>query len=241
MNADIIQSAQHLVDVARAQQLDIRLLGGVAVALHCPDSNNPGRSYRDIDAFIPVRTQSKVSTVLTTAGYVADREFNLLNGDTRLLFHDPRTQRQIDIFVGSFAMCHSIPLTIGTDPYTIPIAELLLTKLQIFELNAKDAYDGCALLRTIQIGTAPAQQPTRARIAALCGADWGLWRTFTMNLERCSQYALANHPAEAHAVKTEVDALLASIAAAPKTLAFKTRALVGDKVRWYELPEEVER
>ena len=62
-----------------------------------------------------------------------------------------------------------------------------------------------------------------------------------MNLERCSQYALKHHPAEAHAVKTEVDALVATIAAAPKSLAFKTRALVGDNVRWYELPEEVER
>jgi hypothetical protein len=241
MNADIIQSARHLVDVARAQQLDIRLLGGVAVALHCPESNNPGRSYRDIDAFIPARTQSKVSKVLTTAGYVADQEFNLLNGDTRLLFHDPRTQRQIDVFVGKFAMCHSIPLTIGTDPYTVPIAELLLTKLQIYELNAKDAYDGCALLSTLHIGTAPSQQATRARIAALCGADWGLWRTFTMNLDRCTAYAKDNQSPDAPTVMREVAALTTFLAAAPKSLAFKTRALVGDNVRWYELPEEVER
>ncbi len=241
MNADILQSATHLVDVARAQQLDIRLLGGVAVALHCPDSNNPGRSYRDIDAFIPAKTQSKVSAVLVAAGYLADKEFNLLNGDSRLLFHDPRTQRQIDVFVGNFAMCHTIPLSIGTDPYTIPVAELLLTKLQIFELNAKDAYDGCALLGTLQIGTALAHQNTRARLASLCSADWGLWRTITMNLERCMSYAQSHAGSDAGVITTEVQTLLAVLAAAPKSLAFKTRALIGDKVRWYELPEEVER
>lgn len=241
MNAAIIASATQLVDTASAQNLVIRLLGGVAVALHCPESNNPGRSYRDIDAYIPAKTQTRISAVLAAAGYLADKEFNLLNGDTRLLFHDPQTHRQIDIFVGSFSMCHTIPLTVGTDPYTLPVAELLLTKLQIYELNAKDAYDGCALLKTLHIGTAPSQQDTRARIAALCCADWGLWRTFTMNLERCVGYARDHQGDDAPTIFREVNALKTFLDAAPKTLGFKTRALVGDKVRWYELPEEVER
>ena len=241
MNADIIASAQHLVDIARAQKLEIRLLGGVAVALHCPERNNPGRSYRDIDAFIPAKTQSRVSAVLIAAGYVADKEFNLLNGDTRLLFHDPRTQRQIDVFVGNFSMCHTIPLSTQADPYTVHVAELLLTKLQIFELNPKDAYDGCTLLSTLLIGTASTHAATRTRIAALCGADWGLWRTFTMNLDRCVVYAQEHHADDAVTVAREVQALTQFLANAPKTLGFKTRALIGDKVRWYELPEEVER
>lgn len=241
MNADIIASAQHLVDIARAQKLDIRLLGGVAVALHCPERMNPGRSYRDIDAFIPAKTQSRVSAVLAAAGYVPDKEFNLLNGDSRLLFHDSRTQRQIDVFVGNFSMCHNVPLTIGTDPYTVPVADLLLTKLQIFELNPKDAYDGCTLLSSLRIGTNPTQAATRTRIAALCGADWGLWRTFTMNLDRCVVYAHEHHADDAATVALEVQALTLFLSAAPKTLGFKSRALIGDKMRWYELPEEVER
>lgn len=241
MNAAIIQSAVNLVDACRTAGVEIRLLGGIAVALQCPGSDNPGRSYRDIDAFIPAKTQKQVTTVLTQAGFVADKEFNLLNGDTRLLFHDPVTQRQVDIFVGSFAMCHTIPLTIGSHPYTIPVGELLLTKLQIYQLNPKDAHDGCTLLRILAVGTALAQGDARARIYALCGADWGLWRTFTMNLERCVSYAKEHDPANAAAVAREAEALIAGLAAAPKTLGYKTRALVGDKVRWYELPEEVER
>lgn len=241
MNAAIIQSAVHLVDACRAAGVEIRLLGGIAVALQCPGSDNPGRSYRDIDAFIPAKTQKQVTTVLTQHGYLPEKEFNLLNGDTRLLFHDSSTGRQVDIFVGSFAMCHTIPLQIGTHPYTIPVGELLLTKLQIYQLNAKDAHDGCTLLTQLQIGTAPAQASARARIEALCGADWGLWRTFTLNLERCVAYAREHDPAIADAVAREATALIAGLAAAPKTLAYKTRALVGEKVRWYELPEEVKR
>ncbi len=241
MNDAIIQSAIRIVDACRAAGVEIRLLGGIAVALQCPGSDNPGRSYRDIDAYIPAKTQKQVTAVLTQAGFVADREFNLLNGDTRLLFHDPVSQRQLDVFVGSFSMCHTIPLTIGDHPYTVPVGELLLTKLQIYELNPKDAHDGCTLLSQVHIGTDPAPAPARARINTLCGADWGLWRTFTMNLERCVAYAQHHDPAITPDVAREVAALVASMAAAPKTLGFKTRAMVGDKVRWYELPEEVER
>lgn len=238
---DIIQSAKNMVDAATQHGLTIRLLGGIAVAIHCPESANPGRSYRDIDAYILARSQTAVSKFLVQYGYVADKEFNLLNGDTRLLFHDAQHQRQLDVFVGEFSMCHRIPLSTDAHPYTVAVAELLLTKLQIIKLNPKDAHDGCALLRYLQLGTSSAQAGTRQRLAQLCGNDWGLWRTFTLNLERCVQYTHTHCPDATDVVAREVDALRLFLDSTPKSLAFKMRAAVGDKVKWYEEPEEVER
>ena len=238
---EIIQSAMALVDGARTQGLNMRLLGGIAVAIHCPESNNTGRSYRDIDAYIPAKSQTAISKYLVQAGYVADKEFNLLNGDTRLLFHDQAYQRQLDIFVGEFSMCHRIPLSLNAHPYTVALAELLLTKLQIIKLNPKDAHDGCALLRSLQLGTSPAQASTRQRLAQLCGNDWGLWRTLTLNLERCVQYTTTHCPEYTTDVSREATALLSMLDAAPKSLAYKMRATLGDKVKWYEEPEEVDR
>lgn len=238
---EIIESAKALVDGARAQGLSIRLLGGIAVAIHCPESVNPGRSYRDIDAYIPAKSQSAISMYMLQTGYVADKEFNLLNGDTRLLFHDPTHQRQLDIFVGEFNMCHRIPLSVDAHPYTVAVAELLLTKLQIIKLNPKDAHDGCALLRYLHIGTSPAHASTRQRLAQLCGNDWGLWRTLTLNLERCVQYTVTHCPEFTADVTAESVALRNMLDAAPKSLAYKMRATLGDKVKWYEEPEEVER
>jgi hypothetical protein len=97
-------------------------------------------------------------------------------------------------------------------------------------------------LHELRIGTSPDQQATRDRLAQLCGADWGLWRTFTLNLERCVTYAHTNHDAQFVAVlQNEVAAVRNVLANAPKTLGYKMRAAVGEKVQWYELPEEVDR
>lgn len=242
MHHDIIQSATMIVDAARARNVNLRLLGGIAVALHCPNSVNPSRSYRDIDAYIPAKRQADANALFRDIGFVADKQFNLLNGDTRMLFFDPVHQRQVDVFVGGFRMCHPIPISTSRHAYTIPVAELLLTKLQIYQLNPKDAHDGCALLHELQIGTNPAQQATRDRMAQLCGADWGLWRTFTLNLERCVAYANSHHDAQFVAVlQNEVTGVFNVLANAPKTLGYKMRAAVGEKVPWYELPEEVDR
>ncbi len=238
---DIIQSAKTLIDAASQQGLTMRVLGGVAVAIHCPQSVNPGRSYRDIDACIPAKSQTAITKFLVQQGYVADKEFNLLNGDSRLLFLDPHTQRQLDVFVGEFAMCHRIPLHLDAHPYTVAISELLLTKLQIIKLNPKDAHDGAALLHYLRIGTSVAHALTRQQLATLCGNDWGLWRTFTLNLERCVTYCQTHATDIAADVATEANAIRQFIDATPKSLAFKMRATVGEKVKWYEEPEEVER
>ncbi|MFN5060130.1 MAG: hypothetical protein ACK5GU_09450 [Chloroflexota bacterium] len=236
---NIIQSAIELIDAGTDKGLRMRLLGGIAVAIHCPNSRNPGRSYRDIDLAIPAKSQAALTELMQAHGYHADREFNLLNGDSRMLFHCDAYQ--IDVFVGEFAMCHRLPLTFDAHPYTVAVAELLLTKLQIIELNPKDAHDGCALLHELQLGTSPEQQSTRVRIGQICGNDWGMWRTLTLNLERCVVYARTQDEVLATSVAQQVSALTTFLDQTPKTLAFKMRAAVGDRVRWYENPEEVER
>lgn len=238
---NIIESAMQMVDACTAQNVPARLLGGIAVAIHCANIQNPGRSYRDIDVFVPAKSQQALTKVMRTLGYQAAEEFNLLNGDTRLLFHHGQANYQVDVFVGGFQMCHTVPIRSSTHAYTIPLAELLLTKLQIFELNPKDAHDGCALLSTAQIGTAPQHASERAVIAGLCGKDWGLWRTFTMNLERCVSYTTNHCPEQTTMVSAEVRALRQAIDNAPKSMAFKLRATIGDAMPWYELPEEVDR
>ena len=235
----IIQSAIDLIDAGAAKGLRMRLLGGIAVAIHCPQSRNPGRSYRDIDLASPAKSQSALTELLQAHGYQADQEFNLLNGDSRMLFRCD--DYQIDVFVGEFSMCHRLPLSFDAHPYTVAVAELLLTKLQIIELNPKDAYDGCALLHELQLGTSPQHQATRQRLGQICGNDWGIWRTLTLNLARCVTYAHTQDETLSASVAQQVAALTAFLDQSPKTLAFKMRAAIGERVRWYETPEEVER
>jgi len=125
---------------------------------------------------------------------------------------------------------------------TVDLADLLLTKLQIWEINEKDLGDVVCLLADHPLGAAT-QDPEAIdlrRITSLCGSDWGLCHTVQRNLGRVRDLALAR-PLEAPALNAadQITGLLAAIDAAPKTIGWRSRARIGERVRWYETPEEV--
>lgn len=246
MTETIQSEAIRIVEAGQAAGVTLRLLGGLAVSIHAPSAALPAlaRPYADFDLATDGRARA-VEAVLTGLGYRPDQQFNLLQGGTRLLFHEPNGKRQVDVFVGAFEMCHKLPLTerLTLEPLTLPLAELLLTKLQIVQLNDKDLRDICALLLDHPVGAGDAETINAGRVAQLCADDWGLWRTVTGGLDRTAAFAAAA-PLDAaqRATLTERTAALRNVLEqAPKSLKWKMRAKVGERVRWYELPEEVER
>jgi hypothetical protein len=158
-----------------------------------------------------------------------------------LLFFDTEHDRQVDVFVGAFSMSHKIPLNerLDVDPVSIPLGELLLTKLQIAELNEKDVRDALALLQGHEVGDEDGETVNAGRIAALCASDWGLWRTITGNLDACCSLAPGYDVPNRAEVEARLKELLNRIEAEPKSRAWKLRAKIGERKRWYELPEEV--
>jgi hypothetical protein len=162
-----------------------------------------------------------------------------------MLFHDVKYGRQVDVFVGSFRMCHEIPFgnRLAAGSRTVPLAELLLTKLQIVELNEKDVRDTVLLFHGHDVADHDDDAVNGERIAELCASDWGLWRTITANLARCrehlSDYELP-HP-DLERIGLRIDAVLDRIEQAPKSRSWRLRAKLGERKRWYDLPEEVEQ
>ena len=140
-------------------------------------------------------------------------------------------------------MCHEITLgdRLEVEAATVPLAELLLTKLQIIEVNEKDIRDMVLLLHGHGIADTDDDAVNGKRIAELCASDWGLWRTITANLERCrghvNDYELPS--ADRERIEARFDEILSRIEAAPKSRGWKLRARIGERKRWYELPEEV--
>jgi hypothetical protein len=230
-----------VLDAATAASVPLRLLGGVAVRLRVrgelPASLE--RSYGDLD-FVAARSSSKdTQRLFRGLGYEPHTSFNALNSKERLLFFDEVNGRQVDVFVGSFRMCHEIPLEgrLEVDDTSIPLAELLLTKLQVIELNEKDVRDAVTLLHDREIGDTDGDTINGGRIAELCSSDWGLWRTITHNLDTCRQ-RVRTYAVDHEAIEGRFDHLLARIHAEPKSRAWRLRAKVGERKRWYELPEE---
>jgi hypothetical protein len=243
IEADVVSEGQRLLARAVEENVPLRLLGGVAIRLRAPGELLPAfrRTYADLDFVTAKKGAGRAAELFRNEGYEPHVAFNALHGKERLLFFDVGNDRQVDIFVGAFAMSHRIPLDtrLEVDPVSIPLAELLLTKLQIAELNEKDVRDALALLEGHPVGDADGETVNAGRIAALCGADWGLWRTITGNLDTCCALAPGYDVPNRAEVEARLQELLHRIEAEPKTRSWKLRAKIGERKRWYELPDEV--
>jgi hypothetical protein len=243
IEADVVSEGQRLLACAGEADVPLRLLGGVAIKLRAPGELLPAfqRTYGDLDFVTAKKGASRAAELFRNEGYEPHVAFNALHGKERLLFFDVDHDRQVDIFVGAFAMSHKIPLDVRleVDPVSIPLAELLLTKLQIAQLNEKDIRDALALLEGHPVGDADGETVNAGRIAALCAADWGLWRTITGNLDTCCALAPGYDVPNRAEVEARLQELLSRIEAEPKTRSWRLRAKIGERKRWYELPDEV--
>jgi hypothetical protein len=242
--ADIVAEAGRLIDASRASDVTIRLIGGLAIYFHTTEDIPAAlrRSYGDIDLATTRAAGRGTAELLAGLGYEPSREFNALHGSRRLMFYDVPNQRKVDVFVDKFEMCHTIPITgrIALDEPTIPLAELLLTKLQVVELTDKDMLDIVTLLHGHEVGTQDGEVINADFIAGLTADDWGLWRTTRMNLERIREQigSLPLEPEARDRIIARANALWDRIELEPKSRKWRMRDRVGDRKRWYELPDE---
>ena len=245
--SDPLPEATGLVRGAAEEGLQLKILGGLGVRVLCPDFPPRLRAGQDIDLACLGKSRRKIAGHLESAGCEPDRRFNNLNGDRQMYFTAP-SGRPIDVMVDRLSMCHTLdfkPSFGSTTSITLDPADLLLSKLQIVELNAKDAHDIFHLLSGVRVGrdsARPSIDPDR--FGAVLAADWGWWRTVTGNLAKLpdllsSQPGLAP-PYPRFDALTQAKQLHEVGETVPKGLKWKTRARVGDRVRWYELPEEVD-
>ncbi|MCW2977615.1 MAG: hypothetical protein JWM06_2896 [Actinomycetia bacterium] len=242
--ADIVAEAGRLLDAAQSNDVPIRLIGGLAVYFHTEEIPPPlSRSYDDIDLATTKGSSRSAAELLTALGYEPSREFNALNGSRRLLFFDTHNERKLDVFVDTFELCHTIPITarLALDERTIPLAELLLTKLQVVELTEKDLRDIVTLLQRHVVGTNDDDTINGDFIAALTADDWGLWRTVKLNVERIHEQidSLTLDDGTKGRALERMDTLWERIEREPKSRKWRMRDRVGDRKRWYEIPDEV--
>lgn len=232
-----------MVDAARDKGVVLRVLGGVSFLLRCPSAAHRAlqREYLDIDFAGYSKQSREIGRVFEGLGYVPREMFNAMQGRRRLIFNDMVNQRRADVFLDVFEMCHKIDLRrrLEVDEYTLPLADMLATKLQIVEINQKDMKDAVSLLADYDVGPTDQGMVNGRYIASLCSSDWGIYRTFTINLGRIQEELVRTglDDMRKELVTQRISRLREGIEAAPKSLGWTLRARAGDKVRWYELPE----
>jgi hypothetical protein len=246
--SDVLHEAQRIAASAREQGVKLWLVGGTAVQLYCQAAgaaDSLGREPVDIDVATVKGSARAASRLFEQLGYRDNKQFNALNGKRRLLFYDDGHNRQVDVFIGGFEMCHSIPIVDRVegraDAGLLPAAELLLMKLQIVQLTPKDLQDVLNLLLSLRVADHDEAAINGLVVGELCAQDWGLWRTCQLNLDRTQEgipAAPLSEPSRA-TISQRVSELRGFIERAPKARRWRVRARVGERVRWYEEPEEV--
>ncbi len=238
--AEITEEALRIIDTANTEGIPLRLLGGLAIYFQCPGARSHERlqrPYNDMDFVTLSKSGAKTRALFAKLGYTANKTFNALHGHQRLIFWDEQHGRQVDIFIDRMQMCHTLDFRsrLLLDQRTLSISDLLLTKLQIVEINEKDIFDIISLFHDYDI--VDNEQGIHAGyISGLTSNDWGLYKTLALNLQKTQAFA-AGHQFPPY-VTERIDALAAAIEARPKSLSWKARAVIGERVRWYELPEE---
>jgi hypothetical protein len=239
---NIFDEANRVLEEARGRNLTLKLFGGLAIYTRCSSAKRPGlaRKYVDIDVMGRSKQSGALKKMFVELGYAPRSKFNAMYGDRRLVFNDTDHERRVDVFLDVFEMCHKFDMRdrLNQNGRTIPPADLLLTKLQIVEINEKDIKDLTCVLMDHDVAEADGDQINGAYISKLCANDWGIYKTLTMNLDKFGTLVPKMQLGdESKVVEARVGKLRKMIEDEPKSFRWKMRARVGERTVWYQLPE----
>ncbi len=246
---DMRAECERILAEAHKQDVLLRVIGGMAVHLHCPAASiEPAlaREYGDLDFVTASPDDQRMRAFFESVGFSANARFNALQGASRMIFDSTESDWHIDVFINKFHMCHDIRFSherLEQDSVTIPLADLLLTKFQIVSINPKDVKDIAALLIEHPLGDTDLETINLSRILDVTGHDWGFYTTVQMNLERIPRVldSLGLSQVHTQTVIGKLNELSRQMEASPKTASWKMRALVGKAMPWYEEPEDAAR
>jgi hypothetical protein len=240
----VLDEAERLLRASTERGVVLRLLGGVAVALRCPSVRTNEllrRNYADMDLVGHKRQSKAINDLFVQLGYEPRRRFNAMMGMRRLVFNDMTNERRVDLFLDIFEMCHRFDLSarMELEPLTIPLADLVATKLQIVQISEKDLKDLTAIFLDHGLGDADGEVINGPYLARICANDWGTYKTFSVNLSKLAEFTrtMGLSKAELDKAATRSASLAELIEKEPKSLAWRMRARVGERKQWYELPE----
>jgi hypothetical protein len=244
---DLESEAMRIIESAQTACIPLRLVGGLAVRMRCKGNEFHvlREGFSDLDFVTYNRHSEALTRHMPALNYQANKRFNAVYGARRLLFENPDNGISFDVILDRFVMCHTLSFVgrLELDQVTVPLCDLLLTKLQIVNLTEKDLLDIYSLLLSFDLVEGPSNTGIDlSHIARICAGDWGWYRTVTKNLERVAQLSTQDLEKTAHeVVQGRIRQLQDTIEAAPKTPRWQLRAVIGERLPWYEQPEEVSR
>src|SRR5208337_2893900 len=154
----MIHEGTRLTQEAKKREINLRLLGAIAFQIHCPKfsylSTKLHRVLTDIDFAGYSKEKDRIMEMMKGFGYEDEPSVTALVGHKRLIWDNKSNGIHIDIFLDKLEMNHDIPFKdrLHLDELTISLADMLLEKMQIVQVNEKDYIDTFMLIREHAIG-----------------------------------------------------------------------------------------
>ncbi len=262
----LMTEAMDTIDAARAAGVTLRLTGGLAVRRYCTDLDFMDREYSDID-FIGLSDEKKeIHAVFESLGYTENLYVTQSTASGQLQYiknealegmkaeaaapgvrgtYEPPLVDHIDIFLDIMRMDHDIDVSdrLEIDDYAISPADAFIAKMQIGKINQKDVHDVIALVKDVPLRDVDDDTSLDLlHIAQECSTDWGLYRDVMTNLDialaMVGDYGLTE--SQQDRVYARLAAIKESVEGAGKSLRWRLRATVGERVAWRREIEDTE-
>ncbi len=251
--SDFEKEIRRIISEADGRKIPLRILGGAAIRMHCPTHEDLYEKLKrvpkhDMDFVTYSKFRPLTKSLFVDLGYEPYISLMLTGatGRHRQIFNDKEGNKAIDVFLDKLEMCHVIDYKnrLEVDSPTVPLAELLLQKLQIVQTNEKDIQDTIILLTEHDVGKGDKEEINADYFAKVFANEWGFNYTVNVNFGKVKEFLGKYEPLtkqEKALVSERIDKLQDRIEKEPKTLQWKLRAKVGPSVKWYNVVEEVQR
>ncbi len=256
IRADMLDEARRIIDAAREDGILIRLMGGLAVRIHCTSMELCDRDYSDIDMVGLSKQRKGVMQFFEKLGYTHNYAVAHATGGRQLQFYKECTHMNshthyfihpddhVDVFMDTFKMDHDIDMRnrLTIEDYTLSVSDILITKLQIHRLNDKDVRDILTIMKDLPLGDSDEKKMINTDyIARLCTKSWGLFVDVVANVAKCvegiTRYTFTDN--EKAVLESKLRELERVIERYPKSLLWKARAYFGKRFVWYREIEDL--
>jgi len=243
----IVAVALQLATQTRTEGISLRLFGSCAVYLKCTGGSDileiNQREVKDIDAVVLRQCLPKLRQVLRKNGWHEEIELTGLSDGQRLRFLG-EGGTVLDVTVDQLRFCQTLRLEnrLSLDWPTIPITDLLLSKLQISDVARNDFVDMASLLNSFEVTPSSESEISLARISQQCSASWRWYHATTLacaRLIKISAHDVRLSPSQQALIEERAYKISTAIKFVSKSFTWKIRSLLGEFVPWQSPVESV--
>jgi len=267
-----LQEAEKIAEEAEKKGIILRIMGGLGVAMHCQEFRDfaiklgrigtgvvKGQEYSDIDFISYRKHRDRIKDFFGEVGYAKRRATLSSAASERQIYYHPKGWFYVDIFYDKLIVAnHPVDFKgrLELDHPTIPVTDMLLEKIQMWEaFSVKDLKDCLVLLKAHKVEEKGGKESIDASyIAKLLSEDWGFWYTATTNLKKINRFVSEidklgkeaeidpNHfeKEDREEIVGKTETLLERIDKESKSFKWKMRSKVGTTKKWYNHVEREE-